>query len=236
MQVDLARADLRLLALPAGPVDPGPVDRQIRLGHRELALEQPLVDRAELSHAETAEVDRPEPLRPPDQKQARKGRSEDRVRKGDPAEERSGLRDPRLLAEQPAVVSRHPPLAVAAVHGAAQSRDLFPERVAGIEIAAAPGQLGQLLGLRLERAAPVEAVPAVRQKVLVLGVGDKQQPEEDNKRHLVRLGEVPRRRAAQAARRRDPLRQERYDRAVNPLTQPLGQVARETPRGGEDLF
>ena len=63
VQVDLAAPDERFLALLARPPGAALVHRQVALGDRQLAFEEPLVDRPELAHAEAAEVHGAEPFR-----------------------------------------------------------------------------------------------------------------------------------------------------------------------------
>jgi hypothetical protein len=67
----------------------------------------------------------------------------------------------------------------------------------------------------------------LRQQVLVLGVRDEQQPEQDGHRHLVGVGQIGRRRLFEPAGVGQPLGQPGDDVVVDPLAELASQVAGE---------
>ena len=121
---------------------------------------------------------------------------------------------------------------VAVLDGVEQAGDFLPERpLVGLERVAVvdhqpAGELpNQFLRLGFQRPAAVHPVPLEGEKVLVLGIGDKEESKEDRHGHFVSLGQVAGRGLLEAAGDGEPLGQGRHDLAVDALAQALGQLA-----------
>ena len=93
----------------------------------------------------------------------------------------------------------------------------------------------QLLRLLLQRTTAICVVVPVRQQVTVLGVGDEEDTEQHDERHLVGLGQIFRAVAHRPARRGNTLGQHRHYLLIDAFSQTLGKVPRKPPRLLQDL-
>ena len=117
MQVDPSPRDDRRLAGPAGTIHPFHVHGQVRLRQGQLALQQSLVDRAELQHAQAAKVYRARALLGLRKQKLAQGGSHYVVGKGQGSQPGAERRHLRVFGEKPTVVGRNAPFASALVHG-----------------------------------------------------------------------------------------------------------------------
>lgn len=83
-------------------------------------------------------------------------------------------------------------------------------------------KLRQVGSLLLERTVAIKLVGLVGQQLLVFGVGDKEEPKEDDQRHFISVGEVFWGRAPKIPGCHQALRQLWHNFAVDALTQASG--------------
>lgn len=190
MQVDSLLPDERFFTGLARAVEAVLIDGEVGLGDGEFALQQALVDGAELADAQAAEIDRPPAVRSVNDEEALEDPSHDLVGERDLVDERPHAGHVGVGRKQAAVVFGHAPLAVSLLDGAEEPLHFFPLGVAVVKGRFGTDDFEEFVCLRFERAAAVEAVPAIGQEVFVLRVGDEEEPEEDGHRHFVGFGQV----------------------------------------------
>ena len=238
MEIDLPRAHFDRVTGTGGQVGLGPrVHRQVRLGERELALEEALVDRPELADPERPEIDRTfYSLGRPVEEERGKRRRKLPVGERQARDPGSEHRDGRIGSEKGAVVRRDVPLRVSLAHRLPDLRDLGPVEVLVTILDALLPSFLETLGNPLERVFPVAPRGVQGKQVPVLGVRDEEEPVEDAKRRLVRLLEIFLVRVLRRHRRHDSAGERRYDLAIDPVAKPASQIRGVVLTSCEDLL
>ena len=217
-----ADGDVHLLALDLA-------DGEVVLRHGQARLEEPFVDGSELAHRQRPEIDRALlPVGAPVDEQARQGRGELGVGEPQGGQRRPRRAQIRVLGEEAAVVGGYPPADVSVIDRLPELPAIVPEDGGPVVVSGLAGAfvLQQPDGHLCEGVVAIVVVGAVREELLVLGVGHEEQPEQDHHDLLVGLRQFPVV-GVRAHPGGDRLGQGRDRLEVDPLPQPLGQLGGE---------